>query len=95
MIHLFPMKTFADASYAPGALQLFEGVDEASIAPLLAGCEVLSVPAGQQVALEVGRDVQGAGVDAGIHAGVHLGRGDQPGRLEIGRPEGLDDALGR
>src|SRR3546814_2673501 len=30
-------------------------------------------PPRQQVALEVGRDVEGEGVEAGIHAGVHLG----------------------
>ncbi|MNJ65573.1 hypothetical protein D3C77_615910 [compost metagenome] len=47
---------------------------------------------GQQVALEVRRDVQGEGVVAGIHAAVHLVEVDQLRRQEERRLEGVDDA---
>src|SRR5690606_35682238 len=47
---------------------------------------------GQQVALEVRRDVQREGVVASIHTAVHLVEVDQFRRQEIGRLEGVDDA---
>ena len=47
---------------------------------------------GEQIALKMGRDVQGEGVDPGVHSGVHLGLGDHYWRQEPRRLERVGDA---
>ena len=48
---------------------------------------------GQDVPLEIGRDVEDEGVEAHIHAGVGGGWVDDGRNQETGRIEGIDDAL--
>ena len=49
---------------------------------------------GQQIALEVGRNVQGKDVEACIQARHHVGLGNELGDREIGRIERRDDPRG-
>lgn len=50
--------------------------------------------AGEHVALEVRRNVQGEGIAPGIHAAIHLAQVDALRRTEIGLLKGLDQPLG-
>src|SRR5690606_7323629 len=49
------------------------------------------LPPRQQVALKMGGNIQGKGVEASIHAGIHLVLADQHRRREIGWVEGIDN----
>src|SRR5690606_36257897 len=49
------------------------------------------LPPRQQVALKMGGNSQGKGVEASIHAGIHLVLADQHRRREIGWVEGIDN----
>ena len=75
-----------------------DGLDIAAAGESLAHARGIDVeldrwpPPRQQVALEVGRDVEGEGVEAGIHAGVHLGLVDHLGENKVRRVKGADDA---
>jgi len=51
-------------------------------------------PAGVEVALVVGRDVDDEGVAAPVHARVHGVQADPLRRLEARRLQGVDEALG-